>query len=214
MFYQEQIDSTLRFGDVIKGLALSTTNINKPILLDTNKDNSYDIKYSVDISMPLMVVLTPCCSIGRYDNFIALTPLIRLKDDFLKNPYIKEDFTRINRMMQPEQAVPPDNWMKISAEDKQKRLMEGITYASVDLFIYEENILFPKYLLKTEIETGYYMINFKKIQNIQFDGIGQVNIISQIKCLQLSVQTRAELRDKITFYYSRVPEEDSILLES
>ena len=35
--------------------------------------------------------------------------------------------------------------------------------------------------------------------------------IIESKVLQLSIQARSELRDKITYYYSRIPEEDVIL---
>ena len=31
------------------------------------------------------------------------------------------------------------------------------------------------------------------------------------KCLQLSIQARSELRDKIAYYYARIPKEDKIL---
>ena len=161
------------------------------------------------------VVLTPCCSIG--ESTISLTPLIKVRSDFFKNPYFLEDLTRINRRMKPQQAKPPDEWGNFTPEEKQRRLAEGINYALLELFIYEEHELFKTYLLRKQ-EVRYYMIDFKNIHTIKCAMIKRPEKVKpedapliESKVLQLSIQARSELRDKIAYYYSRLPEEDKIL---
>ena len=63
------------------------------------------------------------------------------------------------------------------------------------------------------IETKYYMIDFKNIHKLNCDKINSPEDAPlQSKCLQLSVQTRSELREKISNYYARIPKEDLILI--
>ena len=213
MFYQEKIDKVLRFGDVLRGYISTNPTIKEPIL--SLQDEG--LNYKIDIEMPVYsVVLTPCCEIG--DSVISLTPLVKVRGSFFKNPYFLEDLTRINRKMEPEQAYPPDEWEKMPPDEKQKRSEEGMGYASLECFIYEGNERFKKYTLR-EREIRYYMINFKNVYRIKCEKIKRPEktkpedaSIMESKCLQLSVQTRAELRDKIAYYYSREPQEDKILL--
>jgi len=216
MFYQEQIDSILRFGDVIKGFALSSVNIDESILMFQKREYPVDAGYSIDISIPTFcVILTPCCSIS--DKIISLTPLVKLRNTFFQNPYFRDDLTRINRIMQPKQVFLPDVWENMPPEDKEKRSMKGPGYAFYELFVYEEHKLFSEYIVnmkqKENIRTKYYMIDFRNIYKVNYEKIkNQENILP--KCLQLSVYARDELREKISNYYSRKPDEDKILLES
>ncbi len=209
MFYKEGNDNVLRFGDVLKGYVLTTPNIEEPIL------NISNTGYNIEIDLPfLSVVITPCCSIGQ--KTISLTPLIKLRNAFLKNPYLSEDFTRINRAMEPKQSVPPDTWNNLPEEQKQKRLEEGNAYAFLELFVYEKNDLFPEYSIyinkQRNIETNYYMIDFKNIYKLNCEKINTPEDAPiDSKCLQLSNQVRNELRDKISYYYARAPKEDKIL---
>lgn len=205
MFYQEEVDDALRFGDVLKGYILAASNIEEPSLSKS---------YKIDINVPAYcVVLSPCCSIG--DETISLSPLIELRGSFFDNPYLAEDLTRINRKMGPQQSVSPQVWENFPPEEKQKRLEVGNAYAFVELFIYEKNDLFPKYTLHRRngnIETNYYMIDFRNTYKLSCEKIKTPeNAPLDSKCLQLSIQTRSELRDKIADYYARVPKEDKIL---
>jgi hypothetical protein len=211
MFYAEKTDNYLRFGDVVRGYILPNTTIKEPIL--SFKSESHN--YTIDIEMPYSVVLTPCCSIG--ESTISLTPLIKVRSKFLKNPYFAEDLTRINRKMEPQQAHSPDEWENFSLEEQQRYLEEEINYALLNLFIYEENEIFKKYTLRKR-EITYYMINFKDIYTMKCAMIKRPEELKpedapiiESKVLQLSIQARSELRDKIVFYYSRIPEEDEIL---
>lgn len=204
MFYQKEIDNALRFGDVLMGFILTSPNIENPGSVKT---------YEIAIKLPpYCVVLSPCCSIGH--KVISLSPLIEIRPSFFNNPYFEEDLTRINRKMEPQQAVPPHVWEKFPPEVKQERLKEGYGYSLLDVFIYEKNNLFPKYTVnrrRKNIETNYFMIDFKNVYKVNCDRIiSAKNAPLDTKCLQLSIQTRSELRDKIAYYYARIPKEDRI----
>jgi hypothetical protein len=71
-------------------------------------------------------------------------------------------------------------------------------------------------ITKKEVyHTEFYMIDFKTIFCIKCNKIVKDNIdndILQSKCLELSPYARQELRDKLAFYYARVPEEDIVFL--
>ena len=60
------------------------------------------------------------------------------------------------------------------------------------------------------IQTNYYMIDFRNTYKLYYDKIKSKASLES-KCLQLSLQARAELRDKISYYYGRAPKEDIIL---
>jgi len=211
MFYEREPEKALRFGDVLKGYPSTTPMIEEPIL------NGVGRKYNVNISIPnYCVVMDPCCSIGN--KMISLTPLIQVFTTFFDNPYLAEDLTRINRVMKPEQAVPPAVWEKLPEEEKRKRLAEGDAYAFVSLFVYEKHDLFPRYTVHRRkgqrIETNYYMIDFRNTYKLSCDKIhSPTNAPLHSKVLQLSVKTRSELRDKVTFYFARIPQEDKIRME-
>jgi hypothetical protein len=208
MFYQKEIGPAFRFGDVVRGYIATTPGLKQPILSTT------DDRYNIDIYLPTYnVIITPCCSIG--EKMISLTPLIEVRNSFFSNPYFKEDLTRINRKMEPQQAIPPDAWQKLSYEEKQRRLEEGHSYAFLEFFIYEGGELFPKYIVNRRegnIETNYYMIDFRNTYKLNCEAIKtQKNVPIMSKCLELSLQPRAELRDKLAYYYGRTPKEDEIL---
>lgn len=160
MFYQDDLDQALRFGDVVRGYILTNAILVKPSW-ETQLDD-----YTVNISSPqFSVIMTPCCSIE--DKTIILTPLMQVYPTFFDNPYLVEDLTRVNRIMSPQQAVPPYVWEGFGDEDKQGRLAEGNTYAFQNLFIYERQDSFLEYTLHRKrgenIVTNYYMINFKNL---------------------------------------------------
>jgi hypothetical protein len=208
MFYQEYMDKVYRFGDIVRGYITSNTNIINPIF----EGELFGSKYKIDISHPeYCVILTPCCSIG--DKTILLTPLIKIQLSFFRNPYFAEDLLRINLEMEPEKSVSPDVWAKLSWEERQKRLSAGRAYASLEYFIYDRHQILPEYLIGS-IKTGYYMIDFKNIYKINCDKIpNQKQVPLEATCLQLSINARKELREKISYYFYRPAPEDEIELE-
>lgn len=206
MFYEDNHDNALRFGDVVKGYVLSNTKLQSPIY-------ESDFKYNIDIELPFFsVILTPCCSIS--DKIITLSPLIKLRPSIFDNSVFENDLTCINRPMSPQDSVPLDVWNQFTPEEKQKRLLEGEGYAFKELFVYERNKLFPVYKLKRKqrnIETNYYMIDFKNVYKVNCDRIiDPKNSPLDSKHLQLSIKTRSELRNKVSNYYSRIPIEDRV----
>ena len=213
MFYQENMDNALRFGDVLRGYIAITPSIKGPILAPSALNEGYNI----DVNLPMFsAVISPCCSIGH--DIISLTPLIEVHNTFFDNSYFAEDLTRINREMEPQQAVSPHIWDGLPPEEKQRRLQEGYGYAFLEFFIYERCDLFPKYMVHKKqgknIETNYYMVDFRNTYKLYCDKIKSPEKAPlESKCSQLSVQARSELRDKISYYYARIPKEDKILLE-
>ena len=215
MFYesQDRINKLLRLGDVVKGYISNTTRIKQPFLtFESSVFHNYTVNFEVP---PFSVVLTPCCSIGE-QNMLCLSPLVQLKSDFFKNPYLVEDFTRINREIEPDKAIAPDDWDKMSYEEQQEKLAQKKGYIEYYLFIYAPSDLFPPYTKKLQV-TQYYMVDFRNIQTIRCDLIQsrektkEENIqILASKCLQLSKLARTELRQKLAHYFSRRPVEDEV----
>ena len=206
------MDNALRLGDVVRGYISTIPTIKEPIL--SSQSEGYN--YKIDIGMPnYSVVLTPCCSIE--EGVISLTPLMKVRSDFFKNPYFAEDLTKINRRMEPQQAHPPDEWEKLNLEEKQRRLAGEMNFALLNFFIYEENERFEKYTVRSR-EIRYYMIDLRNSYTIKCAMIKgpekakpEDAPIIESKVLQLSIQARSELRDKIAYYYSRKPKEDKIV---
>lgn len=213
MFYEPTNSKILRLGDVVKGYLSTKTKIKQPFL---SIENSIYHNYTVNFEVPsFSVVLTPCCSIGEY-NMICISPLIELKKDFFKNSYLVDDFTRINREIEPDKAYAPDDWQKIPTEEQQEKLARGKVYIEYYLFIYAPNDYFPPYELRGQ-QTQFYMVDFRNIQTLRCDLIKSrehtseedTNILAS-KCLQLSIQTREELRMKLAHYFGRRPAEDEM----
>jgi hypothetical protein len=214
MFYEEkQIDKILRFGDIVRGYLYPQVKIKQPFL---SLENSIYHNYVVNFEVPVFsVILTPCCSIGE-QNLVCMSPLIQLKKDFFKNPYLIEDFTRLNREIDPDKVYAPEDWMKKPDEERQKLIAKGRGYTEYYLFIYAPCDAFPPYERRKQ-ETKYYMVDFRNIQTLKCDLIkGREDTIEEdgdilaSKCMQLSRQTRRELRLKLSHYFGRVPIEDEI----
>ena len=212
MFYQkeEEMDKALRFGDVLKGYISVIPKIKEPFLDKLNYD------YNLNIELPFFsVALSPCCSIG--EKKISLSPLVPVRRTFFDNPYFDGDLTRINLKMKPINAFSPEKWEEKSAVEKADILKNDSVYTLLEFFIYMENDLFPEYPIRKHGETvkiKYYMIDFRNIYRIDCEKIESANKVPlDSKCLQLTVETRAELRDKIAYYFARIPEEDKVLLE-
>ena len=206
-FYLLPNVQALRLGDVVQGFVSVTPNVNEQIL------STEDHNYSVDIQLPTFsVVLTPCCSIA--DQTISLTPLTKVRYDFFNNPYFAKDLTRLNSIMSSQYSVHPKHWENMGPEEKAQRLAKGKMYACIEVFIYQEHKLLPSYELgsKNPRLTGYYMIDFKAAYKLNCDKITRKLQDDQEtpiqKYLQLTVNARKKLRDKIAAYYSRIPEDD------
>lgn len=208
MFYEEEPQRILRFGDVLQGYLSSTPVIQEPIVA---KEALYGCH--IELGLPkYTVVMDPCCRTRH--KMISLSPLIKVWGTFFNNPYLAEDLTRVNREMEPQQAVPPHVWKEFPEKEKQKRLRVERSYAFENLFIYETHPLLPKYTLhirEGDKVTNYYMVNFRNAYKLCCDKINSpTDAPLESKILQLSRDTRSELRDKISAYFGKVPAEDKI----
>ena len=133
---------------------------------------------------------------------------------FWNNPYFADDLTRINRQMEPQYAMAPQHWNNLGDEDKQRRQAEGLSYAFLKFFIYQEHPLLPSYTINRRegnIDTRFYMIDFKRVHFIECDKIKRDNHPLNTKRLQLTIEARTDLRNKISGYYGRPAAEDEIL---
>jgi hypothetical protein len=211
MFYSETMDRRFRFGDVIRGFATVTPVINNPPLISQSNNFQIDVAQA-----DFYVVLSPCCSIK--EGVVILCPLIRLRSTFLINPYLVEDFGRINRPMTPEQATPPRVWEKLPPSEKQKRSSVRINYAFVDLFVYAEHPFFPTYVLSArtgeKAETRQCMVDFRQSFTVRCEKVSNNSTpFEDVKLLQLSIEARGWLRNKLAAFFSRTPEEDRVVAE-
>jgi len=204
MFYESKPEEALRFGDVVRGYVLSAPRIDSPSI-------SPPVRYHVEVhNPPFAVVMSPCCSIG--DHTLAISPLIEVLPGFFKNPYFVEDLSNINRRMPPAKAVGPDVWGHLSPDERQRRLSDGDAYALVEYFIYAPHDHLPKYTVNRKggpIQTGYYLLDFRRIHRIECDKVANAKQAPlEPKLLQISIETRGELRDKLAWYFGRRPKED------
>ena len=206
MFYETQPSNALRFGDVVSGFALTAPHFETPI------PTSHPEDYKVTITFPRhSVVLSPCCSIGA--STVLLSPLKPILRGWLGNPYFLEDFARINRPMTPQQVLSPEDWERLSENEKQERLeFSKPAYALVEYFVYEQHPLLPTYPYNWKGESrqiGHYMIDFRKVHKVECPKIkSATDSPLEAKVLQLSIDTRTQLRDKIAYYFGRTPMED------
>jgi len=158
--------------------------------------------------------MTPCCSIGG--GTLALCPLMPLDPNLGRNPYLVEDFTRLNRPLMPEQSVPPEAWARMSEEEKQRRF--GFPYAPhyalLNYFVYAGHDLLPKYVFTSgqgPLEANHYMVDFRRISPLDWKKIVDAKKSPmEVKVLQLTIEARKQLRDKLASYFARVPDEDQV----
>jgi hypothetical protein len=210
MSYESSFDNALRFGDIVSGLVLSAVGVDEP-KAEFKKD------YHIEVNHPkFAAILSPCCSIG--EKTLTLSPLLQVNPKWLTNPYLTEDLTRINRPMRPEQSVSPSELQRMSPEDRQRRfdLSKPESLAFAEYFVYDKHDLLPSYPVVSKTmgintETGYYMIDFRRIYRLVCKQVtSPTSAPLEIKLLQLSVQTRSELREKLSSYFARIPPEDQI----
>ena len=133
-----------------------------------------------------------------------------------RNPYLAEDFTRVNGPLMPQQFVPPEALEEMSDEVKQERFgfPYAPSYALLHYFVYAGHDLLPKYVFhgkQGDIQTNLYMVDFRRISPLDWDKILDAKRAPmEVKVLQLTIETRKQLRDKLAYYFARVPDEDQV----
>jgi hypothetical protein len=139
-----------------------------------------------------------------------------------KLPYVREEPNRINSRVEPQYTAPPTVWDSPEfAEEKSKRLAAGPSYIFLDYFVYDANEIFDEYTVpmreEADIQTRYYMIDFRYIYSLKCDMIKRSISESErplinSKRLELSVSTRALLREKLSYYFYRPAPEDAAII--
>jgi len=204
-FYHTKPSGLPRFGDVVSGFHNATLKLGAKLDRDFGD-------FDIAVTHPkYLVILTPCCSIEK--TVMSLAPLIQLPHPVFKNPFFAEDPTRINRHVPAKKTLSPTQWEKLPVEDQQERMDKADGYVFIEFYVYQEHDLLLRYEIPHDKETrktGHYMVNFKDICRVESKAIdrGNHSELAKLKILELSVQARKELRDKIAYYFARVPDED------
>lgn len=218
-FYAEGWSDNLRLGDIVTGYVLAEPHHMEPI-----KDSFVD--YNVDVKLPLLLaVLTPCCSIGA--KTVLLAPLWQVKKKIIvlfKNLNYRNNMTLLNL------PHSPDEWKQLD-EDVTQDPNGKLTYSQDNLFFYAptEDEKLKKYHVRLKInaneydefESGYYVIDFRQASKVNCNCIVHekdkrsdykeaLSKANGSKILELSKKSRSELRNKLAFYYSRIPDVDAI----
>ena len=231
MFYNASISDKLRFGDIVKGYLSVIPKLSKPF-----GNASIEIE-----THQYSVILDPCCDIG--DRMISLSPLEEINPGLFDIPYLAKDMTLLNRTGMAKDFFHPGTWNKLSDEKKTEALVATPDYGWKPLFIYKGNPLFPEYMIErptnyTEVtdpksklpkfdpvnqsntfRTRDRMISFKTIYRVNCKSIVKPEKITDETVLgsivlQLSVETRKLLREKMAHYFSRPAPEDLALLRA
>lgn len=200
---ENDFDKNLRLGDIITGFS--------HIMPSFEDFFNNGTEFKLDITLQhFFAILTPCCSIE--DKIINVAPLREIKYQYFENPFYKEDMTRINRPMSPKNALPPSTWSRLAEEQRVEIEKKEEGYTLFEQFVYEHHEKLPtyesKYKTNPSITTGVYMIDFKEAFTVTSKKIHRGNTYPKI--LQLTIKSRGELRNKLAYFYSRVPEEDTI----
>lgn len=213
MFYAEQSSGKLRFGDVVSGYVTAVPDQQTPLI---DSFIGYGIKVNLD---PYLVILTPCCSIKQQRMSVAPLNQARRRSMFFKNENYKKDMTLLNHPRLPKE------WRELGEEEVTAESEEEQVYVHDSIFIYSENKQLPVYNVKLgkdePFESGFYYIDFRHITNVRCSCIVHEEedipkpkydtFLSQMqssKKLELSVDTRSDLRNKLAYYFLRVPDED------
>jgi hypothetical protein len=205
-FYTDSPSKILRFGDVVTGFQAAALRMDSP----NSSAKPLDLK--IHLSQPkYFVVMTPCCSIEM--QALSLAPLEELRNTFLSLPQLWDNLSSINAQMPAQDAVPPKKWEHLDATQRSAIMAKGTCYVLVELFVYEPHDLFETYTLKKGKDLSrdfrHRLVDFKKIFRVDCSQIDRNNDApAGVKVLQLTDTVRAQLRDKLAYFFGRPPDED------
>jgi hypothetical protein len=204
-FYTQTPNECLRLGDIITGFQLATPHIEQPSSSEIN------LEATIKVSRPKhLAVMTPCCALDK--GMISVAPLIEISSAMFRNPHFQEDFTIINRVVEPSKSVPPKHLEAMSVEERARHLSSPAQWVFLDFFCFGPAACLPQYLVKREKlewQTVFWMIDFKEIAVIKCPAIvPHYKPPVGIKLLQLSVKSREALREKMAQFFGRPTDED------
>jgi hypothetical protein len=202
-FYLDPPTKGLRFGDVVTGFQHPTVRIDTP-------NSAVDLK--IRVTQPqYFAVMSPCCNIEL--NAFSLAPLIQVRDAILLNyPPLRANLSLINVPFPPKDSFTEDQIAKMNQAKQAELLSQSAQYSFLDCFVYEPNGLFSAYEVKRKEQTvpniQHRMVDFKSIFRVECLLIERDHEApTGVKVSELTVTTRAQLRDKLTFYFGRNADE-------
>jgi len=198
-------DKAYRLGDIVEGFVLGAADLDSPSIAPMD--------YQIRITLPrFAAVLTPCCSVGQ--KTLSLAPLVKVNPRFFENGYFAADLARINRPMWPKETVSEALWNRLPEDERQRRLGASLDFAVVEIYIYEPNDFLPAYAVThhgSSISVQHYMIDFRSAHRVDCKQVVKPNQVPLgAKLLQLSRDSRGELREKLGNYFARIPKEDEV----
>lgn len=206
----------LRFGDIVQGCVVATPRVSLAERAgEEDGDQGFELKFDVEILRPnFAVILTPCCEISN--EFLLTAPLEPIPyPRWLSNPYLAEDFLRMNDIMTREQAAAPEEQQTWTPETLAKVRNEPPGYAFRSYFVYpgrtsSEQVL-PEYTIKGN-RVDAYVIDFRHATVLKHDLKPLKKHIVGQKYREMSALARESLRKKLSDYYRKIPDEDRVLL--
>jgi hypothetical protein len=202
-FYLDPPTKELRFGDIVTGFQHPTVRIDTP-------DSSVDLR--ITVSKPqYFVVMTPCCDIEL--QAFSLAPLEQVRDAIVKRPRLRENLLMVNVKFKPKDGFAQEEIERMDGPKQAELAAAPEAYSYQDCFIYEPNGLFAPYEVKRKGQTvaslQHRMVDFKRIFRVDCSMIERAQELpAGIKISELSVETRAQLREKVAYYFGRPATED------
>jgi hypothetical protein len=202
-FYLDPPTKELRFGDIVTGFQYPTVRINTP-------DSSVDLR--ITVSKPqYFVVMTPCCDIEL--QAFSLAPLDQIRDAIVMKQRLRENLLMVNVKFKPKDGFTPEEIGRMDGPKQAELASLPEAFSFQDCFIYEPNGLFAPYDVKRKGQTvaslQHRMVDFKSIFRVGCSMIDRAQELpAGIKISELSVETRAQLREKLAFYFGRPATED------
>jgi hypothetical protein len=192
----------LRFGDVVTGFQHPIVRIDTP-------DSELDLHISVTRPQ-YFAVMTPCCNIEL--KSFSLAPLESVRDAILKRSRLLENLSLVNVQFPPKDGFTPEEIAKMDGDKQAELVSQAATYSYLDCFVYEPNGFFPTYEVRRSKQTWpnlqHRMVDFKSIFRVDCSLIvREQEMPTGIKISELTVETRAQLRDKLTYYFGRNADE-------
>lgn len=213
MFYSETHQALLRFGDVLECFPSAHAVVETPAATQPGQG-----EFEIQLAQNLAVILTPCCEIGKSVH-LTLAPLYPLSrwPYPLKNEYFREDPLRLNCRTDPERCVPHREWAMMDELERQDRLSKGPVFAFNYVFVYPNQ---PPVLSDAEFDfdlgdgrqtytSKWHYVDFHDAYRVRITKERHKEFADEKK-LELTVDNRNALREKLSQFYGQIPEEDRV----
>jgi hypothetical protein len=217
MFYLEEMNpNMLRQGDIISGYIRTSIYIKNPIMNENLQDYKYELKSEIP---QYSGIVSQCCDIEN--ETAQLAPLRKINKKMFQNPELIKNPIKLNEKIEKIDLLHPTT-VKYLKENKKENyeniIQDGKKYQFNSFFFYQSSETFPEYSIEFEqteetINTRAYYIDFREIYQINCKQIQRKNFGKDIlgsKVLELTIEGRNQLRQKLNNFFCRIPEEDEI----